>query len=301
MYLRNNGKIQIDPSGMELRPEGLELFNVVANDVDLRLPQFHHITIVHHWHEEMELFLLVDGSVSVKAGDQVVHLEAGEGCFINSGVLHAFSSDDEQPYVFQSIVFGAEIVGGLPDSVFELQLVKPVQETGPDILVFSRGREVMAVLRLFNDVFRACREEADGFEIDVRYGLSRILKTILIHTHGEGIASESKWREERVKQMLHWIDSHISDKMTVEKIAASSNISKRECYRLFRQYLRTTPMKCVNQRRIMAAAKRITETDDTFGEIALDCGFPTPNYFSKRFQEQMGLPPREWRKTTKLK
>ena len=301
MYIRNNRKIQIDPSGKELRPEGLELFNVLANDIDLRLSQFHNLTIVHHWHKEMELFLLIDGSVSVKAGDHVVHLKAGEGCFINSGVLHAFSSDDQRPYVFQSIVFGAEIVGGLPDSVFERQLVNPIQETGPDILVFSKSREAMAVINLFNDVFRSCREEADGFEIDVRYGLSRILRTILIHTHGEGIASASKLKEERVKQMLRWIDSHVSDKMTVEKIAASSNISKRECYRLFRQYLRTTPMNCVNQRRIMAAAKRITETDDPFGEIALDCGFPTPNYFSKRFKEQMGLAPREWRKTTKLK
>ena len=101
--------------------------------------------------------------------------------------------------------------------------------------------------------------------------------------------------------MLRWIDAHLSDKVTVEDIAAAANIGKRECFRLFQQYVRNSPKSCVNQRRIIAAARRIAATDDPIATIALDCGFATPNYFSKCFQEQMGLPPREWRNTTRLK
>ena len=299
MYIRNRETIQIDPSGMELRPEGLKPFNVVANDIDLRLPLYRQYTIAHHWHAEMELFLLTEGCVCIEAGNQAIHLSAGEGCFINSGVIHAFSSDNLRPYVFQSIVFDAAIVGGAPASAFDLRLVKPILETGPGFLAFTKGREASAFLRLFNDIFLACRDEPDGFEIEIRYGLSRMLRMIIALAGSKDGPPPSKRREDRVKEMLQWIDSHMSEKLTVEEIAASSNICRRECFRLFRQYLRTTPMGCVNQRRIMAAARRISTTDDPIAVIALDCGFATPNYFSKRFQEQMGLPPREWRNMIK--
>ena len=301
MYLQNREAIQIDSSGEEIRPEGLELFNVVANDMNLRQPPFQRNAISHHWHREMELFYLIEGSVSVEAGGQEIHLESGEGCFINSGVIHAFSNDSQAPYVFRSIVFGADLVGGTPGSQFDLRYIRPLLETGPGILPFTKGIGAMSFFRWFNEVFQACRDEPDGYDIEVRYGLSHIMRMVVRQTGAGGVRPISKYKEDRVKRMLRWIDAHLSDKVTVEDIAAAANIGKRECFRLFQQYLRNSPKSCVNQRRIIAAARRIAATDDPIATIALDCGFATPNYFSKCFQEQMGLPPREWRNTTRLK
>ncbi|MBQ6595372.1 MAG: hypothetical protein IJH78_06950 [Clostridia bacterium] len=52
MYIWNRRTTQIDPFGMELRPEGPELFNVVANDADLRLPLCHLFgAILNVWRE----------------------------------------------------------------------------------------------------------------------------------------------------------------------------------------------------------------------------------------------------------
>ena len=50
-----------------------------------------------HWHEEMELILITEGEAVVRAGKKSYVLQAGEGLFVNSGVLHAARSAKETP------------------------------------------------------------------------------------------------------------------------------------------------------------------------------------------------------------
>ncbi len=47
-------------------------------------------SIVLHWHNQIELFLLEEGEMQVDVGDQHVRLRGEEGCFVNFGQSHAF-------------------------------------------------------------------------------------------------------------------------------------------------------------------------------------------------------------------
>ena len=301
MYTRNRDFCLIDAYGHEHMPEGLGLFPIVANDIDYHSGVYRNMPfgVGHHWHKELELFYLIEGTVRVEVGEGTFLLERGQGCLINSGQIHAFSATDHKPYTCRSVVFDAGIVGGAPGSVFDLRYVRPFLEEGPRFLAFWPSVENDDFFFQFTRLFDACKMEKEGFELDVRDGLSRIL--LLANERGRvhPVQQVSPLREGRIKQMMQWINENLGDPLSIQSIADSVNIGERECYRLFRQYLHCSPVEYVNRRRILSAADRMAATDDPVTQIALDCGFPTPSYFTKLFRRYMGCSPREYRENVR--
>ena len=75
-----------------------------------------------HWHGELELFVLLEGLVTVRIGDQSYELKAGEGCFINTEIIHAVVPKTAAPCLFRSFVFSTDMICGTPESVFSHQI-----------------------------------------------------------------------------------------------------------------------------------------------------------------------------------
>ena len=55
-----------------------------------------------------------------------------------------------------------------------------------------------------------------------------------------------------------------------------------------------TPNNLINQTRLNAAAKLLSEGRHSVGEICYLTGFSSPSYFSKSFSAQFGFTPYEW-------
>ena len=98
-----------------------------------------------------------------------------------------------------------------------------------------------------------------------------------------------------MKQMLAYIDANSSRPLSVKDIAAQANICPRECQRIFRRYLHCAPMAYVQRRRIFAAAEQLASTSRPVTDIALNCGFSSPSYFSKQFKALVGSTPLRYR------
>lgn len=292
--IRCNTHLLLDENGREAPEKGLELFNFAANEASLSKSGVSFIP--HHWHHELEMFLMLEGEVCVEAGGESYFLREGQGCFINADVLHAFSTADERCF-YHSFVFDGGIVGGTPGSVFDIRYVRPLIEKGPKYLAFSKEDEVFS--REFSKIFEACGTEPIGYEFLVRAALSQLLLAIHAKSPIDPVKKVSTLREERVKQMISWLDAHIEEQVTVLALAKAVSTSERECYRLFDQYLHCGPIEYLSRRRLLMAAKRLAETDEPVTEIALGCGFATPSYFAKQFKRLMGSAPSEYRKAVR--
>ncbi|MCI8553934.1 MAG: AraC family transcriptional regulator [Clostridiales bacterium] len=293
--IRSKAFLPTDPCDCEQPDEGLELFDLAANEGDIR--RYVAGSIPPHWHRELELFILLGGTAQAEIGGKVFRIETGGGCFINTGVLHSFTAAGGGHCPFRSFVFDAGIVGGMPGSVFDVRYVRPLLAEGPECLVFSRQKDNDPYFIPFEQAFQACREEEPGYELSVRAALSQILLFIGGKGQGTSVKRPAMIREDRVKQMLRWLDLHLGEEVSVGKIARSASVGERECHRLFRQYLRCGPMEYLNRCRVLAAAERLASTNEPVTNIAMQCGFATPSYFSKRFKQLTGCTPREYRTT----
>ena len=58
-----------------------------------------------------------------------------------------------------------------------------------------------------------------------------------------------------------------------------------------------SPISYINKIRIEKAAALFKNSDRSITEIAMEVGFDDSNYFSRIFKKQMGMSPREYKKT----
>ena len=291
--------VPMDESRQELMQQNLSLFDFQVNDGDIH--QYLTGYIPSHWHPQLELFVLLKGRVHVGIGDQSYILNAGEGCFINSGVLHSFTAAVPDSCAYHSFVFDAGIVSGMPGSIFDVRYVRPLLESGMAFYKFDQTAENERYFTQFNVAFNACVQENTGFEFCVRDCISDILlflKEKLAFTASSRPAINPQ--EQHLKTILRWIDTHLQSTVTLDDLAACAAISPRECQRIFKRYLHCRPMEYLRRRRILTCADILQNSDMPITQIAFEYGFPSSAYFSRQFKLLAGCTPTEYRKRLTL-
>ena len=173
--------------------------------------------------------------------------------------------------------------------------MRPLLENGPSFFVFHNTSEDAPYFQEFDCAYHACISENYGYEFQVRNALSNILLFVLSKMSVDSSPSISPVQDERLKKMLTWMHRNLDKTISVSEIADTANICPRECQRIFQQYLHYSPIEYLQRIRIFHAAKLLTDSDAPITEIALNCGFSNPSYFSKQFKTIMGSRPREYR------
>lgn len=79
-------QIQINTNKRELKPHGHYAFPVLVNQEILS--RYERGSFTWHWHPEIELTLVMEGSICYQVNNQIYHLHAGDGIFCNSNALH---------------------------------------------------------------------------------------------------------------------------------------------------------------------------------------------------------------------
>ena len=291
--INNTSSIRIDVKKKQLQEDNCHLFHFSANEGDVH--RYIASCIPAHWHQELELFFLVSGNVCIGIGDEFHEVKAGEGCFINTGVLHSFTGNTSSPCIFRSFVFDSNIVGGAPGSVFDAVYIRPLLESGISFLKFEKDSGDTTFFQHFDQTFLACVSEKAGYEFQVRSSLSDILFFITQKSRLATSRTLETVQETRIKQMLCWIDENIRADITLKAIADTAGIFPRECQRIFSQYLHRSPMEYLQWKRILAAAEKLASTKEPVTTIALTYGFSSPSYFSKKFKCFVGSTPSEYR------
>lgn len=99
-----------------------------------------------------------------------------------------------------------------------------------------------------------------------------------------------------VKKAVFYIETHYMDKITFQDIVAASGTNRTTLNQLFHEQLDETAMDYLKRYRVEIAQKQLRFTDVPLKEVAQQCGFATPEHFSRIFTEVMGTPPAAFRK-----
>ncbi len=283
-----------DGQGMELARHGTALFPVGCYQDDLSKDE-----VPWHWHTELEAIVVVDGRAVIAAGAERFTVGAGDGFFINSGVLHAGWADGRQSCRLHSLVFQPRLVGGSRDSIFWQGHVQPLLSEGAPKAVLLRGAEAWQgeALGAIEAAWQSCTGESPGYEFRVREGLSQLVFLLARHciTAAEPLSRKALREESRVKQMLQFIQAHYDAELDTAQIAKSAMVSESECLRCFRSTIGTPPIQYLKQFRIQKAAELLRAVPESVAEVGARCGFQDASYFAKTFRELKGCTPTEYR------
>ncbi|WP_163504733.1 helix-turn-helix domain-containing protein, partial [Escherichia coli] len=86
---------------------------------------------------------------------------------------------------------------------------------------------------------------------------------------------------------LEYIDSHLTDKISLQDIAAAAGLSRMHFASQFRAATGMRPHDYLLRQRIRRAEHLLSQTDLSLAEIALTVGFRTQAHFTSVFKRFM--------------
>ena len=104
-----------------------------------------------------------------------------------------------------------------------------------------------------------------------------------------------------LKRVRTYIESHLSERMSIEQLAAVAGLSVFHFARAFKQSEGTTPHEYLVDRRVAHACALLRETDTPLSEIALASGFADQSHFARQFKKRVGIPPKLFRQSERFR
>ena len=101
---------------------------------------------------------------------------------------------------------------------------------------------------------------------------------------------------DRIRRALSFAREHLSDPLSVERLADESHLSVRQFGRAFLTATGMTPAKAVERLRAEAARSRVEDGRETLETIAQSVGFADPERMRQSFIRVFGQPPRALRR-----
>lgn len=97
-----------------------------------------------------------------------------------------------------------------------------------------------------------------------------------------------------IGQALEYIKGHLTEDLTLEKVAKSMSLSPIHFHNTFKAAVGKTLREYIEEQRIKKATNLLLTTNDSLTEIAFECGFSSQSYFSYVFKRRMKKTPREY-------
>ncbi len=97
-------------------------------------------------------------------------------------------------------------------------------------------------------------------------------------------------------RLQEYILKNIQQDISAKQLCHEFHLSRNELYSIFKKYFDTTPADYIKERRLEKACELLANTSCAVSEIAIKCGIPDYNYFSKVFKRNIGTSPSLYRK-----
>lgn len=256
-----------------------------------------------HWHEEMEITLIQDGTSDYKVGQKVFEANAGDIILIPPYCTHSACEIPGKTMISDSMVFHPDYLGANNQDLSASKYLRPMAE-GQLLMqkVVRDGDEGYAEIKdTFIRALDCFKNKQPFYEMLLKEKLLHIL--ILLFSYGyiresddSHITSENR---RHIKSALEYITDHYSEKISISEMAQLAGFSENYFMSLFRQYVGMSCIQYVNHYRIQKAAHALEETTKSVSEIAMIHGFDNISYFNLQFRRTFGMTPREFRSKRK--
>lgn len=100
----------------------------------------------------------------------------------------------------------------------------------------------------------------------------------------------------RFSKVLEYIDTHLDDDLSVEKLSGIAAFSKYHFHRQFSELYGIGVYRYVQLCRLKRASQQLAFRSDSITDIALDSGYEGPEAFARAFKKNIGQSPSEFRK-----
>ncbi|MCW9134324.1 AraC family transcriptional regulator [Bacillus paramycoides] len=248
-----------------------------------------------HWHEEIQLVLILKGEALFQINEERMVIQKGDGLFINSGHLHMAEENNKSGCIYICLNIAPHFI--LSQELYSSYVSPYIQATNlPYIYLFENETWGKNILDAIRKIHQLIQQKSSYYEIEITLQLTLIWKNLIIN----GVRLEHNQAEmlksNRIKKMLNWIHLHYTEKIMLDDIAKAGQLSRSECCRYFKRLLKKTPLTYVNDYRIQQSLILLQQAESNVTEVAYQVGFNSTSYFIDKFQKTMNMTPLAYKK-----
>lgn len=262
----------------------------------LRLYTSRNNTFASHLHKQVELIIVLEGSLTVTADSKPHKLTPGQGILVFPNRLHSLYTDTATGSHILLCIFEPDFCphyrkyfqSYLPErNDFDLDILSPHSRLASEQLLaltetFDRKEPIPAYISSLAEGYLSLLL-ADLFTPSLANPFR------LQHQNG----GEDLELEQRV---LIYLDEHFTEELSLEHLSKEFGISRFRLSRLFSEKLQTGFPSYVTSKRLEYARELLSTTDESVTNIALDAGFGSSRSFFREFKNAYRMTPNEYRK-----
>ena len=230
-----------------------------------------------HFHSAVEFLFCVDGKQTLSIGGETYALKKGEGCFVDSYVVHSL-----QPS-------GATLYAIVGDARFFQPVFSAFGDTVPAYHFSFENEPFLSVLyTLYQQNKGNAIVSAERNQAIVKLLLSELYSCVPF------IKRKENKQNELVASVLQYASDHYTDDLSLSTIAMQMGYSHTYLSRLLHRYLMMNWNIYVGNLRARIAHEQLQANEGrSVLDVAFACGFDSLNTFYRAYRRVFGKTPLE--------
>ena len=247
----------------------------------------------YNWHNDLELFLVLNGEVEVCSNGVTRILETDDIMLINSNIGHATLAqkpDSIAMVLHIDPIFLKDYYENLESLSFDLWSTKESRNKKPFVLI----RDYLSKMIL------CCSKEDPEQKLLFESSFYSFLHAIILHFPPKEIQSATLMTNQKkfdaIDKMIKYINKNYKKKITLDRLAKESGYNSSYVSQLFKSNLGINFYDYLTRIRLREATRELSQSENKILEIALENGFPDIKAFNSAFKDNFGKSPTEYRK-----
>lgn len=244
--------------------------------------------VPRHWHEHLELILVIEGIFSIYLNNKTISLKAGDTAVVNCRDIHATQSYEGSLCILLQIPQNI-LMQCIPDfSKIKFQEVYIAEES-------EIARQIQKCLIDMNKIFE---EKASGYHILFSSLLYKLIYLLYLGHIESPVLMNAKGKQnfERIDSAMQYVQKHYSEQITLKKISSLLALNPDYFCRLFHEYTGQTFIEYVNSVRLKHFYDDLCSTEDNITLLMEKSGFSNCKTFRNLFKSVYGCTPYTCRK-----
>ena len=249
-----------------------------------------------HWHDDVEIMKALHGHFSYKVNGRDFLVTEGDGIIVNSRQMHYPYSADGSDCEYLCVLFRPNDLTA--NKIIYHRHIEPII-THPLITekYLHRSDKLHAALLEIIDCFQDF-QPIKGHEMEF-LGTACLFWAKWQETLRNELSAlpPSQYQDvEACRKMTAFVGQHYKTAVSLADIAASGGVCRSKCCKIFKKYLGKSPIEYLNAYRLQIGMMLLLDANNSITEIAYECGFNSPSYFTELFLRHKGCTPRHYRK-----
>lgn len=245
-----------------------------------------------HWHREMEIMLMMNGSMAIHTERESFLLHSDDILFINANEPHCLQKTD---------AIGDVLVLQFPDTFCKTYypLLGFCEFQDRYLTSCSHPQAHAKLYELTTDIAKQFCRRQNGYQLAVIGKLNLLMYEILQNIRYEVVAEEKvqsyKVNQKRINDIINIIHENFTSKLTLSDIADKIGLDMYYLSHFIKKYLGLSYQQYVTKLRLHKAAYLLLNRNLKKVDLCMESGFSDYRYIREAFYKEFGCDPDEFK------